>query len=123
MAKSILIVDDSDTSRMVSRFFLETQADLEICGEAVDGLEGIEKAKALHPDLVLLDLALPYMTGVEAASIIRRMMPGVRIVMFTLYSDDLEKALTSIAGVDAVLSKPDGGWKLIECVRNLLQAA
>jgi DNA-binding NarL/FixJ family response regulator len=63
------------------------------------------------------------MTGVEAASIIRRMMPGVRIVMFTLYSNDLEKALTSIAGVDAVLSKPDGGWKLIECVRNLLQAA
>ena len=119
----ILIVDDNDTSRLVSRFFLETQADLEICGEAVDGLDGIEKAKALKPDLILLDLAMPYMTGVEAASIIRRAMPRVRIIMFTVYNNDLEKSQTSIAGVDAVLSKPDGGWKLIECVRTLLQAA
>ena len=123
MPKSILIVDDNDTSRLVSRFFLETQADLEICGEAIDGLDGIEKAKALKPDLILLDLAMPYMTGVEAASIIRRAMPKVRIIMFTLYNNDLEKSQTSIAGVDAVLSKPDGGWKLIECVRRLLQAA
>jgi|ERR1700741_491992 DNA-binding NarL/FixJ family response regulator len=123
MPKSILIVDDNDTSRLVSRFFLETQADLEICGEAVDGLDGIEKAKALKPDLILLDLAMPYMTGVEAASIIRRAMPRVRIIMFTVYNNDLEKSQTSIAGVDAVLSKPDGGWKLIECVRTLLQAA
>ena len=123
MPKSILIVDDNDTSRLVSRFFLETQPDLEICGEAVDGLDGIEKAKVLKPDLILLDLAMPYMTGVEAASIIRRAMPNVRIIMFTLYNNDLEKSQTSIAGVDAVLSKPDGGWKLIECVRSLLQAA
>jgi DNA-binding NarL/FixJ family response regulator len=123
MPKSILIVDDNDTSRLVSRFFLETQADLEICGEAIDGLDGIEKAKALKPDLILLDLAMPYMTGVEAASIIRRAVPKVRIIMFTLYNNDLEKSQTSIAGVDAVLSKPDGGWKLIECVRSLLQAA
>jgi DNA-binding NarL/FixJ family response regulator len=123
MSKSILIVDDSDTMRKFTRLFVESQVDLEVCGEAVDGVDGIEKAKALKPDLILLDLAMPGMNGVEAASIIKRTMPHTRIIIFTLYAESLGKSLASIVGVDAVLSKPDGGWKMIDCVRNVLQAA
>jgi two-component system, NarL family, vancomycin resistance associated response regulator VraR len=123
MLKSVLIVDDSDTCRKLTRLFLESQTDMEVCGEAVDGVDGIEKAKALKPDLVLLDLVMPQMNGVEAASIIKRSMPQVRIIMFTLYDNSLGHSLATAVGVDAVLAKSDGGWKMIECVRSQLRAA
>ena len=123
MPKSILIVDDSDTVRRVTRLFLESQLGLEVCGEAVDGVDAIEKAKELKPDLILLDLAMPRLNGVEAAMVLKAMMPRVPIVIFTLYKESLGNALTSAIGIDAVLSKPDGGWKLVDCVRGLLQAA
>ena len=124
MPKSILIVDDSDASRKVSRSLVESQPDMEVCGEAADGLEGIEKAKSLKPDVVLLDVALPQMNGVEAASVIKREVPGTRIVMLTVRDNSLGgEPLSSIVGADAVLSKPDGGWKMINCLRNVLRAA
>jgi len=123
MSKHILIVDDSETCRKVTRLFLESQLSLEVCGEAVDGVDAIEKAKALQPDLVVLDLAMPRMNGVEAASELRAMMPRVPIVLFTMYDDAVGRALAVTAGASRVVSKPDGGWKLVECVRNLLQAA
>ena len=123
MSKHILIVDDSETCRKVTRLFLESQLGLEVCGEAVDGVDAIEKARALKPDLVVLDLAMPRMNGVETASVLRAMMPRVPIVLFTMYEDLVDRAWALSAGASRVLSKPDGGWKLIECVRNLLQAA
>ena len=123
MSKHILIVDDSDTCRKITRLFLESQLGLEVCGEAVDGVDAIEKARALKPDLVVLDLAMPRMNGVEVASVLRAMMPRVPIVLFTMYDDTVARALALCAGANIVVSKPDGGWKLIECVRSLLQAA
>jgi len=123
MPKSILIVDDSDTVRKVIRLFLESQIDLEVCGEAVDGVDAIDKAKELKPDLIVLDLAMPRLNGAQAAMVLKAMMPQVPIVILTLYKELLGNALISTIGIDAVLSKPDGGWKLIDCVRSLLQAA
>lgn len=93
---------------------------MQVCGEAVDGIDAIEKAKKLKPDLILLDLAMPKMNGMEAASILKRILPKARIVLFTLYKEQLGSSLFTKLGVDAVFSKPDGGWKLIECIRGLL---
>src|ERR1700737_293336 len=123
MSKHILIVDDSDTCRKITRLFLESQLGLEVCGEAVDGVDAIEKAIALKPDLVVLDLAMPRMNGVEAASELRARMPRVPIVLFTMYDDAVGRALALSAGASIVVSKPQGGWKLVECVQGLLQAA
>jgi len=123
MSKQILIADDSDTCRKITRLFLESQLGFEVCGEAVDGVDAIEKAIALKPDLVVLDLAMPRMNGVEAASELRARMPRVPIVLFTMYDDVVGRALALSAGASIVVSKPDGGWKLIECVQSLLQAA
>jgi DNA-binding NarL/FixJ family response regulator len=123
MSKHILIVDDSDTCRRITRLFLESQLDLDVCGEAVDGVEAVEKARALKPDLVILDLAMPRMNGVEAASELRAMMPQFPIVLFTMYDDAVGRTLALSAGASQVVSKPSGGWKLVECVRSLLQAA
>jgi DNA-binding NarL/FixJ family response regulator len=126
MPKKVLIADDSGTVREVIRAFLEKVPDLEVCGEAIDGLSAIEKSKELHPDLVLLDLSMPSATstpsinGAEVASILKKTIPGVRIILFTMYSEDIGKALTSHIGVDAVLSKPDGMARLVETINFVL---
>jgi DNA-binding NarL/FixJ family response regulator len=123
MSKHILLVDDNETCRKVTRLFIDSQFDLEVCGEAVDGIDAIEKARALKPDLVVLDLAMRRMNGLETASQLKAMMPRVPIVLFTMYNDILSHDLAMHMGADVVVSKPDGGWKLIECVQSLLQAA
>jgi two-component system response regulator NreC len=126
MSKKVLIADDSGTVREVIRAFLENVPDLQVCGEAVDGLTAIEKAKELNPDLVLLDLSMPSadatpgINGAEVASILKATIPGVRIILFTMYSEDIGKALTSSIGVDAVLSKPDGMRRLVETINSVL---
>jgi DNA-binding NarL/FixJ family response regulator len=118
--KTILIADDSANVRYVIREFLKDVPDLEICGEAVNGLDAIEKAKKLKPNLVLLDLSMPKMNGVEVASILKKTMPGVLIVLFTMYSNNISEALVSAIGVDAVLTKPDGMHQIVDTVNAVL---
>lgn len=121
--KTILIADDSANVRSIIREFLKDVPDLEICGEAVNGLDAIEKAKKLKPNLVLLDLSMPQMNGIEVASILKKAMPGVLIVLFTMYSNSISKALVSTIGVDAVLTKPDGMRQIVDTVNAVLATA
>jgi DNA-binding NarL/FixJ family response regulator len=120
MPKRVLIADDSLQVRDVLRMFLEKVEEIEICGEAVDGLDAVEKAVQLVPDLVLLDLAMPQMNGAEVASILKKKMPGMRIILFTMYNENVGKSLTSAVGVDIVLSKPDGLSQVLRSVKSLL---
>jgi DNA-binding NarL/FixJ family response regulator len=117
----ILIVDDGDSVRDIIRIFLEMKG-FEVCGEAADGVEGIEKAGTTKPDLVILDLAMPRMNGVEAAAVLSRTMPDLPIVLLTMYENFLGSSLT-LAGVTEVVSKTDGMDKLVACVHRLLQPA
>lgn len=117
--KKILIVDDCEAVRAAVRYRLETQDGLEVCGEAVDGSDAIEKAKQLKPDLILLDLNMPKMNGAAAASILKKLHPHVPIILFTMYEDAIE-TLAPVFGVDVVLSKPAGLKRLIERVQGLL---
>ena len=91
-----------------------------VCGEASNGFEAIEQARKLQPDLILLDLAMPEMNGAEAASVLKKMMPETRIILFTMYSENIGRSLTSAVGVDLVLSKPEGIKVLVEAVDGLL---
>jgi DNA-binding NarL/FixJ family response regulator len=120
-SKRILVADDSDTSRGVLTRYLSAQRNLDVCGEAVNGEEAIEKAWELKPDLVLLDVAMPRTNGIVAASVLKEMMPEVRIILFTMYSDAIARAFPR-GGVaaDAVISKGDGMQKLADCVQALL---
>lgn len=88
--KQILLVDDSDVIRVATRHFLERQPGFAVCGEAIDGLDAVEKAQELHPDLIILDLAMPRMNGLEAARQLRIMMPAVPIILFTWYADAIQ---------------------------------
>jgi DNA-binding NarL/FixJ family response regulator len=118
--RRILVIDDGDSVWHIIRIFLERDG-FEVCGEAADGVEAIEQAKKLKPDLIVLDLAMPRMNGAEAASILSQTMPSVPIVLLTLYQNVLGSALASAVGAKAIIDKTDGMNKLVACVRSLLK--
>ena len=115
----ILVVDDNANIRHLLRVFVETNG-FKVCGEAENGADAIEKAKELRPDLVLLDLTMPIMTGTEAAPILKRMMPQVKIILFTMHADGTKKSMLSASGVDVVIAKSDSIKKLREHLTALL---
>jgi DNA-binding NarL/FixJ family response regulator len=119
--KHVLVVDDSFTVRQGLKRYLSTRTDVVVCGEAVNGREAVQRAMALKPDLVLLDLAMPELNGAEVASLLKRAMPETRIILFTMYRDNIGKYLTSAAGIDIVLSKPEGGTKLAAAIDSALE--
>jgi DNA-binding NarL/FixJ family response regulator len=117
----LLIVDDNPSIRYLIRFLLEQQG-YEICGEAEDGLQAIDSAKQLNPDLILLDVSMPKLSGPQAAPILKRLLPKTRIILFTLFVDSLGKELAEALGVDLVLSKTDGMAKLLHSVQTVMES-
>jgi DNA-binding NarL/FixJ family response regulator len=115
----ILVVDDHESLRGIVRTFLH-RAGFIVCGEADNGVEAIEQAKRLKPDLVVIDLAMPGMNGVEAASVISRTMPNVPIIALTMYEEHFGPTLAAAVGVKAIVSKTDGLDKLVDRVQSLL---
>jgi len=121
VAKRILIVDDGEEVRQVLRAIIESRTSYEICGEAGNGLEGVEQSLRLKPDLVLLDVAMPMLNGVEVASVLAGSLPNLPIVLYTMYNEMLGLSLASAVGARAVISKADGITKLLECIQNILE--
>ena len=115
-------MDDSAAVRGAIRQFFETRTSYRVCDEADDGLSAIQKAEDSRCDLILLDLSMPNLSGVEAATILRRTLPEAKIVGFSaLRGDaDLRGELIASGNFDAVLSKLDGLEKLAEAVKALL---
>ena len=105
LAKSILVVDNSDMVRASLRKFLERELGFKVCGEACDGLDALEKMPQLEPDLVILDLAMPPMNGLQAARKLRTPPGKYPIILFTMYSDALQFRDVEDAGVDALVAK------------------
>jgi DNA-binding NarL/FixJ family response regulator len=118
--KKVLVVDDHPSMRFLIRSLVESDDDFAVCGEAADGVEAIEKAKQLVPDLILLDFAMPRMTGGEAAVILKKRMPHLPIILFTLHQDQVNEALAATMRVDRVIAKTDGMTKVLECMREVL---
>ena len=86
MAKTVLIVDDNAFVRHAVCELFKREPDFEVCGEAENGKEAIEKAWELHPDLIVLDLAMPVMNGLEAARVLRCLMPTVTLIMYSAFA-------------------------------------
>lgn len=120
VGKRILIADDGEEVRQVVRAVLEARTTYEVCGEAANGAEAIAKALELRPDLILLDVAMPMLNGVEVASVLAGSMPELPIVLYTMYNELLGVSLATAVGAKAVISKADGIGKLVECVQSLL---
>jgi DNA-binding NarL/FixJ family response regulator len=124
LPKQILIVDDSSALRRMVRSCVEEKTDWQVCGEAENGKVAVRLVSELHPDLVLLDLAMPVMNGLEAARRIASVSPRPVMVMFTMqYSGQLLKEAEAV-GITKVLSKTDVGINhLLASMKTLLNEA
>src|SRR6202162_6473760 len=112
----ILIIDDSETTRRILRAIVHSR-DWKVCGEADSGRSGIAKFQELKPDLVLIDLAMPDINGIEAAKRMSSLNSRVPLILFTVLDlQGLEKAATE-AGLWAIVSKAQA-WNLIETIET-----
>src|SRR3982074_943343 len=96
----ILICDDNPNIRYLLRVFVETQTPFKICGEASHGVDAIEKAKKRQRELILLDLSMPVMSGAEAATVIKGLLPRTKIVLFSMHMDNVPRSLAAAVGVE-----------------------
>jgi DNA-binding NarL/FixJ family response regulator len=108
LSHTILIVDDNAVIRRCVRGCLEDTSDWQVCGEAENGKIAVEKVIELRPDIVLLDLQMPVMNGLEAARQITLLAPGTAMVMFTMHTcQDLVSEARAV-GIKDVCSKAEG---------------
>ena len=119
MAKTILIVDDNAYIRLGLYELFKRESDFEVCGEAENGKEAIAKALDLHPDLIVLDLLMPVMNGLDAARQLKRLMPDVPLIMYSLFGDIVEEQ-ARLAGISELISKSQPAAILIKKARSLL---
>jgi DNA-binding NarL/FixJ family response regulator len=119
LATRVLIADDSELVRGLIRRSLEQKPNVEVCAEAGDGQQTIDAALALSPDLLILDVVMPKLNGIEVASILKRSLPGAKTIFFTMYGDYV-KNVSLAAGVNVVVSKPDGIGALLRAIDALL---
>jgi len=118
-ALRILIVDDSDVARRILATIVRSRH-WDVCGEAEDGWSGVKKFHELKPDLVLLDLTLPGMTGTETATALKLELPHVKIILFTFHADGVNQSLASTFNIDRVISKSESIRTLGEHLKALL---
>ena len=88
------------------------------CSEAVDGFDAVEKATANAPDLIVLDLRMPKMNGIEAARALKERLPKTKIILLTAY--EIGHSLATSVGIDTVIRKSDGAERLVNRARELL---
>ncbi|WP_217170857.1 response regulator transcription factor [Streptomyces sp. AC512_CC834] len=117
MTVRLLIVDDQELIRTGFRLFLQTQHDLEVVGEAADGHEALARAAALHPDVVLMDIRMPRMDGVEATSRLTASGSSPRVLILTTYDLDEYVFGALRAGASGFLLKDASRNRLLEAIR------
>jgi DNA-binding NarL/FixJ family response regulator len=116
----ILIVDDHQVMRAGLRSLL-VQASLDVCAEAENGKEAVEKFQQLRPSLVILDITMPVMNGIEASRRIREMDPAAKIIIFTMHDSAEMEREAKRAGADALIVKNKAAEELVTTVKRLLQ--
>jgi len=114
--RRVLIVDDSPQVRQELRTLLPLAGEIEIVGEAADGLEAVHLAQALQPEVILMDLEMPVLDGYQAARQIKAICPACRVVALTVYGDPASRNRAAEAGVDAFLVKGVAVESLVQAI-------
>jgi DNA-binding NarL/FixJ family response regulator len=120
MPKTVLVVDDNEFIRHALCQIFTSESDFDVCGEAENGRQAIEKAQELHPDVIVMDLSMPVMNGIDAARALKRLMPKVPLIIFSEYSDVFSENEARSAGVSALVSKSEHISVLISKARAVL---
>ena len=107
MVKSVLIAEDHALMRQAICNLFSSQEDFEVCGDAENGQEAVEMAQVFGPDLIVLDLSMPVMNGIEAARAMRELTPETPIIAFSEYSDVFSESEAHSEGISAVVSKTE----------------
>src|ERR1700722_6803297 len=115
----ILIVDDSQLIRRCMAEVLSHEPNFEVCGEASEGLEAVQKCRELLPDLVLLDLNMPGISGLETARLLRQNIPEMSIVIMSCNDASQLMPLVVQAGADASLDKAQIATDLLNVINNV----
>lgn len=117
----VLIADDHALLREGLRRVLELESDIEIVGEAKDGVEAVEKCRALHPDVVLMDVSMPQGGGLEATRAIRAELPDIAVLVLTIHDDQASVAELINAGAKGYILKDVEPERVAEAVRRVRQ--
>ena len=115
----ILLADDHGVVRKGLRFLLETEPDLEVIGEAADGRQAVDMTGELHPDVVVMDIAMPRLNGIDATGQIVRQHPEVGVIMLSMYSDEEYLVRTLTAGAKGYLLKDSAETDLVRAVHSV----
>ena len=113
----IVLAEDHKIVREGTRQLLEQFPDMEIAGEAQDGVEAIRLASELHPDVIVMDVRLPKINGIEATRAIAARFPDIRVLILSAYDDDSYVFPLLEAGASGYLLKTTGGTELAEAIR------
>jgi len=116
----ILIVDDHEIFRRGLRSLLESHPDWEVCGEAKDGQEAVELAKQLQPDIIVLDVTMPRLNGLDAARIIRKLVHQSKVVILSQHEMAAMKQEALKSGADAYVTKSEVSKELMVAIESLL---
>ena len=117
----VLLADDNEVVREGLISILEPQIDIEVVGQAVDGLDAVVKAEELKPDIMLMDGQMPGIDGTEATRRIKQILPDVKIIFLTVYGDYVGGALA--AGASWYLTKDCRRQDLLEAIRVLAKSS
>jgi two-component system response regulator NreC len=117
----VLICDDHAILRDGIRLLLNSQPDMDVVGEAVDGRDAVEKVRVLKPDIVLMDIAMPLLNGLQATKQIRRDDPNMRVLVLTMYESDEYVSQMLEAGVMGYVLKKAAGSELVHAIRAVHQ--
>ncbi|MBV9182694.1 MAG: response regulator transcription factor [Acidobacteria bacterium] len=121
MAVRVLIADDDAAIRRLLRRLIESHADWSVCGDAEDGQQAILKAAELGPDVIVLDLAMPQMNGLQAAREISRALPEIPLLLLTVQQVSQELTKEALhAGFKGAVSKNTGS-EVVRAIESLLQ--
>ena len=120
MAKTILVADDHEVVRQGIRMILSARSDWEVCGEAVNGQQAVQMAKELKPDAIIMDIAMPEMTGIEATREISKLNLGSRVLIFTMHDSNTLPEYVRAAGAMGYVLKSRASNDLVAALDGLL---
>jgi DNA-binding NarL/FixJ family response regulator len=120
MALRVLVVDDHESVRKGVCSILASRRDIELCGEAADGSEAIDRARNLKPDLIVMDISMPIMDGMSASREIRQILPSAAIIVLSMHDSSQLMDSARQLGLRGYVTKSEAATRLLQAVDSVV---